>query len=201
MAQREAVLDRALAELEDRQLIYEERAIPEEEYSFQHVLAQETVYHNILRRRRVVFHRQVAEAIEGLYARVWTSTTSNWRTTTTRPAMAEKAVEYLLKAAEKARRALQNEAAIAFFEHALQQLEDSALGQAQGDWVLAAHVGLGQVHHDSQDHMVAAEAHLRQAIALGHALALAPRDRVRIYYWLGEVLFWQGRHQDRIPPG
>jgi class 3 adenylate cyclase/tetratricopeptide (TPR) repeat protein len=67
LAQQEVELDRALAELEDRQLIYAERAIPEEEYSFHHVLAQETVYHNILRRRRVEFHRQVAEAMEQLY--------------------------------------------------------------------------------------------------------------------------------------
>jgi predicted ATPase len=67
VTQKEAELDRALAELEDRQLIYEERAIPEEEYSFQHVLTQETVYQNILRRRRPAFHRQVAEALEALY--------------------------------------------------------------------------------------------------------------------------------------
>ena len=67
VAQKEAALDGALDELEDRQLIYEERAIPEEEYSFQHVLTQQTVYHNILRRRRTLFHREVAEALEHLY--------------------------------------------------------------------------------------------------------------------------------------
>ena len=48
-----------LAALEDRALIYQERAIPEEEYSFKHVLTQETVYQNILRSRREVFHHQV----------------------------------------------------------------------------------------------------------------------------------------------
>ena len=54
---REAIeMERALAELEDRQLIYQERVIPEEEYSFRHVLLQETVYEGILRSRRAGLH-------------------------------------------------------------------------------------------------------------------------------------------------
>src|SRR5262249_8625849 len=37
-------LDQALRELEDRQLIYEARTIPDMEYSFHHELTQETIY-------------------------------------------------------------------------------------------------------------------------------------------------------------
>jgi predicted ATPase len=53
--------------LEDQALIYQERVVPEEEYSFKHVLTQETIYQNILRRRRTGFHQKVAEAMESLY--------------------------------------------------------------------------------------------------------------------------------------
>src|SRR5262249_21133777 len=60
-------LERALRQLEDRQLIYEERVLPEEEYSFKHVLTQETIYESILKERRARFHRLVAEALEALY--------------------------------------------------------------------------------------------------------------------------------------
>ncbi len=60
-------LDDALSELEDRALIYEERAIPEVEYGFNHVLTQEAVYLSILPRRRRQLHERVAEAMESLY--------------------------------------------------------------------------------------------------------------------------------------
>lgn len=60
----DAGLEAALRELEERALIYLERAAPEEEYAFRHVLAQDTVYRSLLRRRRAASHRQVAEAIE-----------------------------------------------------------------------------------------------------------------------------------------
>jgi uncharacterized protein HemY len=36
-----------------------------------------------------------------------------------------------------------------------------------------------------------AEAHFRKAIALGQEMGLAPRERVRIYWWLGETLYWR----------
>ena len=60
-------LDSAIGELESLELVYKERVIPEEEYSFKHVLTQETVYANIPGGRRLQLHRMVAEAIEGLY--------------------------------------------------------------------------------------------------------------------------------------
>jgi len=60
----DAGLDGALRELEERALIHLERAAPEEEYSFRHVLAQDTVYRSLLRGQRAASHRRVAEALE-----------------------------------------------------------------------------------------------------------------------------------------
>jgi predicted ATPase len=94
-------LDRALADLEDRALIYRDRVVPEEEYSFQHVLTQDTVYHNILRRRRVQIHRQVAEAMEVLYQdgldEYYEQLAHHYMESEER----EKALEYLVKAGDK----------------------------------------------------------------------------------------------------
>jgi len=53
-----------LWELEEQDLVYQERVVPEEEYSFKHVLTRETIYQNILRRRRTGFHQKVTEAME-----------------------------------------------------------------------------------------------------------------------------------------
>jgi tetratricopeptide (TPR) repeat protein len=62
------LLEQRLWELEERGLIYQERVIPEQEYSFRHALLQETVYQGNLRSQRAGLHRQVAEAIEVRHA-------------------------------------------------------------------------------------------------------------------------------------
>ena len=41
--------------------------VPEEEYSFKHVLTQETIYHGLLRHQRAALHQKVAVMIETLY--------------------------------------------------------------------------------------------------------------------------------------
>jgi tetratricopeptide (TPR) repeat protein len=46
-----------------------------------------------------------------------------------------------------------------------------------------------------------AEERLREAIALGREMGLAPRELVRLHYWIGEVLFWQSRYDDMIRIG
>lgn len=58
----------ALDRLEVRGFVFQDRVIPEVEYSFKHVLVRETVYESILRRDREPLHLAVADAIEGLYA-------------------------------------------------------------------------------------------------------------------------------------
>ncbi|MDQ6883899.1 MAG: AAA family ATPase [Candidatus Dormibacteraeota bacterium] len=60
-------LDRALDDLQQRSLISIERPGPDPEYTFHHVLTQETVYNNLLRSDRARLHREVAAAIEGLF--------------------------------------------------------------------------------------------------------------------------------------
>src|SRR5262249_24647656 len=60
-------LNACLWELEERGLIYQERVVPEEEYSFKHVLTQETIYQGLSRSQRAAFHQQVAKAIEAVY--------------------------------------------------------------------------------------------------------------------------------------
>ncbi|MBM3236230.1 zinc-ribbon domain-containing protein [Candidatus Poribacteria bacterium] len=67
ISQQERDLERHLSELEDKELILEERTVPEKEYSFKHALTQETTYQGILQQRRREFHLKVAQGIEALY--------------------------------------------------------------------------------------------------------------------------------------
>ena len=120
VANHEADLDQALAELEERALIYEGRVTPEPEYSFQHQLTQETVYRNLLRRQRQGFHRQVAEAIEALYADGLDEFYEQLAYHYDRADDAARAVEYLVKAGQKAATQYANREAVTHFDRALE---------------------------------------------------------------------------------
>ena len=123
MIQQETVLESALLELEDRGLIYEERAIPEEEYSFKHVLMQEAFYQSIPQRRREALHRKVAEAIEVLYRDSPDEHDEQLAYHYDKSGHVEKALEYLYKAGEKAVRSSANEEAIAHLTRGLELLK------------------------------------------------------------------------------
>jgi len=123
--EQESAVDRALWELEDRALIYEERVIPEEQYSFQHVLTQETVYHSILRRRRAVFHQKVAEAIEVLDRDNLDEYYEQLAHHYTQSGAMAKAIKYLRLAGEKALDRNATQEALGQFERALELAEGS----------------------------------------------------------------------------
>ena len=116
----ESDLDRALWELEERALIYEGRVTPEPEYSFQHQLTQETVYRSLLRRQRQAFHQQVAEAIEVLYADGLDELYEQLAYHFDRAGETAKAMEYLVKAGQKAAGRFANAEAITHFDRALE---------------------------------------------------------------------------------
>ncbi len=124
VTQQEADLDRALWELEERALIYEGRVTPEPEYSFQHQLTQQTVYQNLLRRHRQAFHRQVAQAIEALYADGLDEFYEQLAYHYDRAGERAKAIEYLVKAGQKAAGRFANHEAIAHFDRALELAAD-----------------------------------------------------------------------------
>ena len=79
----------------------------------------EAVYGTLLADRKTQLHRQAGEAIEALYADSLAEHYEALAHHYDRSDVSDKAVEYLLKAGEKARRAYLNDEAIAYFERAL----------------------------------------------------------------------------------
>ncbi len=188
-----AVLDR----LAERDFVYLERSWPEAEYSFKHVLTQEAVYGTLLADRKTQLHRQAAEALEALYADSLAEHYEALAHHYDRGDANDKAIEYLLKAGEKARRAYLSDEAIGYFERALARLDrpeidPGILSTARDEARLAALIGLGQIHFVA-GRWTEAEAWLRQAAVLGRQMNLLPARLARLYYWLGDVLFWQDR--------
>ncbi len=189
-----AQLDDCLSALEDRQLIYLERTIPEEEYSFQHALTRETVYQNMLRRPRITLHRQVAEAMERIYGDQGTQEdyVEQLAHHYDQACAVDKAIAYLLRAGEKARRSYHNEEAASFFQRMLVLLEGSPIDTSQMDRRLAALQGLAHVCF-AVGSVADAEGHFRQALALGRDLGLPSRNLTPLYFWLANLLWWQAR--------
>src|SRR5262249_894109 len=133
-----------LRELEAQRLIYPERLLPEPEYSFQHVLTQGAVYQSIPAPRRADLHRQAGAAIEAVYTAALAEEYEALAYHYERSPDDVKAVEYLLKAGEKARRAYLNEAAIGYFQRALGRLDGAT---ERSDSRLEALEGLGRTLH------------------------------------------------------
>ena len=61
------LLEEYLARLEEHELVYKERVVPEVEYSFKHALTQVTAYGGLLTRHRQTFHERIGVGIEALY--------------------------------------------------------------------------------------------------------------------------------------
>ncbi len=129
--------------LEELGMIYQERSIPEVEYSFCHVLMQEAIYHNILRHRRKAMHQHTAEAIEALYAANLDSHCEELAFHYEKSGNIKQAVAYLFQAGEKARRNYANEAAIAYLNQGLDLLRSLPETAERNRQELAFLLGLG----------------------------------------------------------
>jgi class 3 adenylate cyclase/tetratricopeptide (TPR) repeat protein/regulation of enolase protein 1 (concanavalin A-like superfamily) len=195
LTHQERELNRYISEFEDRELIYEERTVPELEYAFKHALTQEATYQSILERKRKEFHSQVAIGIESLYQERLEDYYDELAQHYSKSDDVEKAIEYLLKAGEKAKRSYANESAITHFHKALELLEGQGIDRK--DWKLEALRGLGETYLGIGK-MVEAEKAFEEAIKLAKEVGLSPRQLVRLCYCIGEVLWWQSRYDEAI---
>ena len=118
MADIQARTEEVLRELKAIELIYEKSLFPELAYMFKHALTHDVAYHSLLMQRRKELHRLIALAIEELYA---DRLAEHYEVLAYHFVKAEeraKALEYLLKAAEKAAKAFANREAMALYDQA-----------------------------------------------------------------------------------
>ena len=158
-----------LTTLQREQMIRERGRIPEVEYIFKHQLTQEAAYNGLLKARRRVLHRQVAETLERLHAeRVEEQVevlAHHWE----RAGDAAKATHYLIRAADRARELGASLEAIGFYEAVLQKT--TALpSPRRADDLSRIHEGLGDVYLVNLSRLEEALDHY------GSFLQLAERD-------------------------
>jgi class 3 adenylate cyclase/tetratricopeptide (TPR) repeat protein len=195
LTRQERDLDRYLNEFEERELIYEERTVPELEYAFKHALTQETTYQSILERHRREFHHQVADAIERLYQERLDEYYDELAYHYSRSADTDKAVEYMLKAGEKAEKSFANQVALRYFKDALVCL--SELGEEKTEWRITALEGLGRTHAFLGEHDEAIAA-FQDALAIRKERRDAPQSLARLYRDIARSLERQERRREAI---
>jgi class 3 adenylate cyclase/tetratricopeptide (TPR) repeat protein len=120
-----------LRDLKSLELIYEKSAHPELAYMFKHALTHEVAYGSLLVQRRKELHRLIGLAIEELYA---DRLAEQYEVLAHHFSKAEdwpRALEYLVKAGDKAAQAFAGREAVGLYEQALGLLADDPAPRAE----------------------------------------------------------------------
>src|SRR5262249_4607659 len=82
-------------------------------------------------------------------------------------------------------------------QRALERLDTRLAPGVHREWRLEALKGLGQANYDVSN-LAEAETHFRAAVTLCRQMELSVPETVRLIWWLGQALFWQGRGDELI---
>ena len=177
-------------------------------YRFAHALFQEHLYQALSPGERRLLHGQVATALEETYAGHSKEIAAQLAGHFAEAGQRDKAIEYLVRAGNQARLAYAAEEAMIHYRRALAMLDGAAaavngakpLGESYKQWRWEALKGLGQITYGLGE-VAESEAYFRAAVTLAQEMGLAPREIVRLYHWLGESIWWQGRYDEMMRIG
>jgi predicted ATPase len=119
----DAALQAALEKLADADIVLVQGLPPESEYRFKHALIQDAAYENLLKSRRQVLHRRVAENLRGNIATAGAEP-ELLAHHFTRAGLAEAAIEWWGKAGQQSLERSALVEAIAHLSRALAQIAD-----------------------------------------------------------------------------
>jgi ABC-type oligopeptide transport system substrate-binding subunit/class 3 adenylate cyclase len=125
IAAAERQLDEHLSLLQRADLVREKTRRPELEYVFKHSLTQEAAYNSLLIERRKEFHQKVGEALEQLFADRVSEFYGLLAHHFDAAGEQEKAIDYLIKAADKSRLEDAHEESIKFYQRVIELLDQS----------------------------------------------------------------------------
>ncbi|MFC1719154.1 hypothetical protein ACFL6S_36215, partial [Candidatus Poribacteria bacterium] len=199
ISQQERDLDRHLSDFEEKELVYEERTVPELEYAFKHAFTQEATYQGILEQKRGEFHHQVAQGMERLYQERLEEYYEELAEHYSKSSDAEKAVEYLLKAARKTQLAFANNDAIQYLTKALglwSSLPDTEENKRRR---IDALMTLSEVYFTTS-HMAEAIRRAKEALEFAEGFA-SSREIAHLHYQVSDAMVCQNRLEDAIEWG
>jgi predicted ATPase/class 3 adenylate cyclase len=106
------VLNNALAQLVDAELIYRRGTPPDAEYTFKHALVQDAAYQSLLRSKRQQYHLQIAEVLEQRFPEIAEAQPELLAHHYSEAVITDKAIPYWQAAGQKAVRRSANAEAI-----------------------------------------------------------------------------------------
>jgi class 3 adenylate cyclase/predicted ATPase len=182
----EASLDSALSQLEESGLLFRTRAPPDVRYTFKHALVQDAAYESLLKSRRQVLHRRIAEALRERFPTTVDTEPEVVVHHYTQAGLTEGAVEWWGKAGDRALQAFAYKEAIAHLEKALSLVEHLSDGRAQRLLRLRLQSAYGYALIHSRG-PASQDATAAFTTALQVAAGLEPEERFSTYYglWLG----------------
>src|SRR5215467_9145222 len=127
----EPALRAGLVQLEEAELLFRSGAPPDARYTFKHALVQDTAYETLLKSRRQILHRQIADALRGEFAAVAAAEPEVVAHHLTQAGLDEPAIEWWGKAGDQALHRSAFKEAAAHLGKAI-ELSDKLAGTAPG---------------------------------------------------------------------
>jgi len=148
----EPTLKAALAQLVDSELVFRSGEPPDARYVFKHALVQDTAYESLLKSRRQILHRRIAETLREKFPDVVEAEPELVAHHFTQAGLAEPAIEYWGKAGDLALRRSAFKEAIAHLGKAIEMTEALTGSEEQTSGRLRLQVSYGNA-------MIAAHGH------------------------------------------
>ena len=120
-----APLEAALEKLSDADIVLVEGVLPESDYRFKHALIQDAAYENLLKSRRQVLHRRVAEILRDRFADRAATEPEVLAHHFTQAGLTDDAIEWWSKAGDQALRRSAFEEAIAHLGKAIEMADEA----------------------------------------------------------------------------
>ena len=128
----EAPLEAALEKLSDADIVLVEGVLPESDYRFKHALIQDAAYENLLKSRRQILHRRIAETLRDRFADRAAAEPEVLAHHFTQAGMTDAAIEWWGKAGDQALRRSAFQEAIAHLGKAIEMADKAGEGAPRG---------------------------------------------------------------------
>ena len=122
----EAPLDAALEKLSDADIVLVEGVLPDSDYRFKHALIQDAAYENLLKSRRQVLHRRIAEILRDRFADKAAAEPEVLAHHFTQAGLTDAAIEWWGKAGDQALRRSAFQEAISHLGKAIEMADKAA---------------------------------------------------------------------------
>jgi predicted ATPase len=187
----EAILRAALMQLEESELVFRSGEAPVARYTFKHALVQDTAYESLLKSRRQILHRKIAETLRAKFADVVEAEPELIAHHLTQAGQNERAIEYWGKAGDLALRRSAFKEAIAHLGKAIEMTEAGGVTEKENAAQrLRLQVAFGNAMMSARGYGAPeTAAAFKRARALGNGVEdFAERFSINYSLWAGSLV-------------